>query len=314
MEENKKSKIIIVSLCVVIVALLITIVILLTGKDNTDTTNKSETTNSNEVSNNTSNEEQINQDSNSNTTSNNQTASNQTSNKASNTTNNVKTNDLVVNYKTEKHEDKMTDGRVWAKSERSYPIITSSNYKEQVAKISNTLKSNSDSNWQHALKELDNEEPVEPGDTGDVYAGFYVNYKQLYINERYITFENKYEGSLGGTYYFDDTSYETYDFTTGTLLNGKNISTNPSKLRKAVANYVINYIKKDKSLESLLDDGWEKIVDGSTVENNNYGLTGKGLLITYVKSSMGPSVAGEIKVEVPASVVNPYLKNEYKQK
>ncbi|WP_456059702.1 RsiV family protein [Brachyspira pilosicoli] len=53
-------------------------------------------------------------------------------------------------------------------------------------------------------------------------------------------------------------------------------------------------------------------LDEISLENNNFYLTSKGLVFTWVIYEIGPYAIGETRVLIPTEEIKPYLKDEYK--
>lgn len=139
--------------------------------------------------------------------------------------------------------------------------------------------------------------------------GFDQSYNVIFLNDKVVTFEHIFDGSLGGVGW-GNKSGVTFDLSTGEVIKMENIVTSKEGYINACKKYVMEQLKADERFEYLNED-YEDIVN-DTIERMGGYLTENGIVCLEIpKYGISTGAAGEFRYTIPYSLIKDYVDSEY---
>lgn len=125
-----------------------------------------------------------------------------------------------------------------------------------------------------------------------------------------MTFTLTLSGGFGGVGWYSYWGY-SYDVTTGELLTLKTITDNYSKFEETLISQIKQELEKLKSEVEIYELSDQQIIDYIN-QTGNWILTEDGITIIFQEYEIADGATGLISIDIDKSIINKYLKKEYK--
>lgn len=194
---------------------------------------------------------------------------------------------------------------------RTIPNIIYKENQKVADKIEESLISISNEEWINIKKnadEITNDKELVMED--ETQLGATLNYSFL-TNNNYQrqTFYLSLEGNFGGVNWYNYWGYN-YDLKTGDLLTLKTITNDYETLNKLINDEVERKLKELKNINIIEND--PEIINNLINKTGNWMFTKDGIDIIFQKYEIADGASGEIIINIDSSLINEYLKDEYK--
>lgn len=217
--------------------------------------------------------------------------------------------DFVITYKEEKEEFKNSNDKVVIINKRNLPIINSNSNKETADKIVNYLMTISDNDWKKLNETSKSDATAFPDDYN---VGVTYTFSTVMNTMSIVSISYDMDGGMGGVSWLGNWGYN-FNKTNGDVLEFSDVIVDSSTSNN-LYDYIINDI--ETNYENLWNDevsgDWKNIVKDNMFKLGNWLFTDKGITVTFDKYLLGPGAIGVVKVDIPYSELNKYLKDEYK--
>lgn len=218
--------------------------------------------------------------------------------------------DFDISYKDEVYTTKNNAGYVVSTSKRNLPVINSSKNQFVADKIVLSLTGISDKEWNGNIKSTADEMVDMAKDaTEDMKFGVNYLFTTGIYNDNRLTFKLEMNGSFGGVTWPGESGYN-YDVKSGDMLKLYDISSDYDNFMNVLKVNVENYLKSGNDM-CLVDDYSSKLENLINTDGNWY-FTDRGIRVVFPKYSIACGSAGIIGIDIDKSLINYYIKDEYK--